>query len=149
MFEEFPELLSNVYGTPVKYLGIVGSREFVNLELIEKAIDWFPNVPIVTGDAKGVDTMAYHTGKMEGNIPIRVHACWQAHGNGAGLRRNPVIIDIAYAVVAFWDGESTGTLNLMKHAFNSHKPCIVVYDHPEGRWELVDREFARKYGWRY
>ena len=150
MFEEFPELLSNVYGTPVKYLGIVGSRQFANVELIEKVIDVLPvGTPIVTGDAKGVDTVAYLLGRELGNIPIRVTACWEAHGKGAGVRRNPIIIDIAYAVVAFWDGESTGTLNSMKHAFNSHKPCIVVYDDPEGRWELVDREFARKYGWRY
>lgn len=146
MFEEFPDVL----GIPPKYLGIVGSRNFANFELIEKAIEVFPvGTPIVTGDAKGVDTMAYHSGKKLGNTPIRVHACWQAHGKGAGLRRNPVIVDIAWAVLAFWDGESTGTLNSMKHAFNNRKPCIVVYDDPDGRWELIDREFARKYGWRY
>ena len=146
MFEDFPEML----GGDTKYLGIVGSRNFEHVELIEKVIEAFPvGTPLVTGDAKGVDTMAYHRGKITGNIPIRVHACWQAHGNGAGLRRNPVIIDIASAVVAFWDGESTGTLNSMKHAFNTHKPCIIVYDDPEGRWELIDREFARKHGWRY
>lgn len=143
MFQVFPNLLEK----KPKYLGIVGSQNFKNIDLIEQAIDAFPvGTPIVTGDAKGVDTVAYLLGKELGNIPIRVTACWGAHGRGAGKRRNPIIIDIATSVIAFWDGESPGTLNSIKHAYDGMKPCLIVYDDPEGRWELA-HEVAKRYGW--
>lgn len=131
-----------------RFVGIVGSRGYECLHHVQDLVDALPPKScIVTGDAKGIDTYAYHLGKKSGNIPIRVTACWEAHGRGAGPRRNPVIIELSNIVLAFWDGKSTGTLSSMTLAYKACKPCYVMIDDPCAHWQVCDEQFLERYGW--
>ncbi len=129
-----PDVSKHVVGAT--YVGFVGSQGYAHLDYVRDTIISLPPCTcIVTGDAKGVDTYAYHVAKKQGTIPIRVHACWEAHGRGAGMRRNPVIVDISEVVLAFWDGKSPGTINSIGACVSSDTPCFVLLDEDTSSWE--------------
>lgn len=59
-------------------------------------------------------------------IEIKVPANWQLHGKAAGPIRNEVMVQICHRVVAFWDGESRGTLNSINLANKYNKKVEIV-----------------------
>lgn len=71
---------------------------------------------VVSGTAKGVDTLGEVWAKEE-NIPIeRYPADWDQHGKAAGHIRNSQMANNAEALVAVWDGVSRGTKNMIDTA---------------------------------
>lgn len=46
----------------------------------------------------------------------RFPADWEQHGKSAGHIRNAKMADNADALIAFWDGESKGTKNMIDNA---------------------------------
>lgn len=104
------------------YLGIVGSRTFsdYNLfkqkisEIVQKLLNKCNKVVFVSGGAKGADTFARKYAK-ENNIEIiEFIPDWEKFGKSAGFKRNETIIDKSDLLVAFWDGQSKGTLHDLK-----------------------------------
>jgi hypothetical protein len=68
-------------------------------------------VEIVTGDANGAD-LAARAFAANHNLPLVVFAAkWDVHGKSAGPMRNSEIVEYAEWCIAFWDGESRGTLD--------------------------------------
>lgn len=58
-------------------------------------------------------------------------ADWKAHGKAAGPRRNQEMADAgADLCLAFWDGESRGTLDMIQRAVRAGIPVRIV---PGGR----------------
>lgn len=95
-------------------IAVVGSREFSEPERVRAFIASLPpHTIIVSGMARGVDTIAREAAIERGLNIIDVPAQWQAHGRGAGFRRNGIIVEISDEVVAFWDGESKGTAHTL------------------------------------
>ena len=111
-------------------LAVVGSRGFVNkhriyLELY-KFFKKYPDLELVSGGARGVDTIAEHFAKDVG-IPIKVfHAQWDLYGRSAGYKRNHLIWDYADQGIAFWDGESKGTAHSFELAKERNKKLLVI-----------------------
>lgn len=99
---------------------IAGGKDFNNYELLKasclkllvnKLQD--SNVVIFSGGAIGADTLAIKFAK-EMNLPFKVfEADWENKGKGAGMIRNKEMLLYADATIAFWDGKSAGTKNMI------------------------------------
>lgn len=97
---------------------IAGSRTVTDLAIIETAIRKadFPITEVVSGGARGVDTLGEEYAKKNG-IPIkRFPANWDKYGKSAGYKRNVQMAEYADALIAVWDGESRGTMHMINIA---------------------------------
>ena len=110
---------------------IAGCRHFrhpADLELIEEAVrkSGFAVTEVVSGMAKGIDTLALRYAERHG-LPVKeMWANWNAHGHWAGGIRNKRMAEYADAVICIWDNHSTGTENMIKQARFYKKPCFVL-----------------------
>jgi len=76
-------------------------------------------VGVVSGGARGVDTLAIALAKERALATQELEANWDRWAVAAGMFRNADIIAKADWVVAFWDGlakVSKGTLNTIRRA---------------------------------
>lgn len=96
---------------------IAGSRSFDNYEKLESTMDDLvkdlSEVTILSGCARGADQLGIEWAIKRGYNVERYPADWQKHGKSAGILRNVEMADNANALVAFWDGESRGTLHMI------------------------------------
>jgi hypothetical protein len=75
-----------------------------------------PITSILSGTAAGIDQMGENWAACR-SIPIsRWPADWRTFGRAAGPRRNQQMAENADALIAFWDGQSPGTKNMIDHA---------------------------------
>jgi hypothetical protein len=119
-------------------VAVVGSRSFNNyvyLWEVLHAIDLrlcvnkgSPIHEIISGGARGADTLAEQFAKKE-NLPLKVFpAEWDKYGKSAGFRRNQQIVDNCDILIAFWDGESRGTKHSIDLATKQNKPVYIYTD---------------------
>lgn len=96
---------------------IAGGREFNDYPLMLKEVKRFideqdidvRHLTIVSGTARGADSLAIKLAE-DYNIPvIKMPADWDTHGKSAGYKRNTEMAQIATHLLAFWDGKSKGT----------------------------------------
>lgn len=108
-------------------LGIVGSRKFHDYAVLCRVVEQVKgNVSvIVSGGAKGADTLAEKYARENGIELIVYPANWALYGKSAGFRRNESIVAHADAVIAFWDGSSRGTLHTIELAKRAGVPVFV------------------------
>lgn len=111
-------------------LAIVGSRTFGNYTLLSESIknlqdfDLIEN--IITGGAKGADSLAARFAAGHSIECIELLPDWRHYGRGAGLVRNKQIISLCDLCIAFWDGQSKGTKADIALCEKMGKPCLVV-----------------------
>ena len=115
-------------------LAVVGSREFPDLDLVwtfvEKVARARPDTIIVSGGARGVDTVAAAAARMSGLKVEELRPDWNAHGILAGFERNSRIVESCDRMVAFWDGVSGGTRDSIEKAAALGKKYQVVGPRP-------------------
>lgn len=121
---------SNKMNEEIK-LAIVGGRDYTDYQTFTKIVDEYirefgtPSL-IISGGAKGVDTMAYNYAKTL-NIPVEVLAPeWNKYGKQAGLLRNTDIIEASTHVLALPTDKSRGTYDSIRKAQNAKKHLKVV-----------------------
>ena len=131
-------------------IAIVGGRDFFDYDLLKETLLSAPGLDfiytkldsadtnnvkynIVSGGAKGADSLAEEFAKEFGLDMIVFHADWKQYGRGAGMMRNKQIISESDIVFAFWDGKSKGTKNSIDHAIKQNKPLTIVYYGKEQR----------------
>ena len=94
---------------------IAGSRSITDYQYFLKimsAAPWNPTM-VLSGMAKGVDTMGEQWAR-ENNIPLEFYpADWDKYGKRAGYLRNEEMAKYADALIAIWDGESKGTKHMI------------------------------------
>lgn len=116
---------------------VVGSRDFNDYSFMKQKLDYLlqyhkGKVVIVSGGAKGADTLAERYAK-ENNYPMVVmKAEWNKYGNAAGFIRNRKMQEyISKAdkrgVVAFWKNKSKGTAHNFELAEHFNNP-IRIYE---------------------
>ena len=129
-------------------LVVCGCRDFSDYKLLSKEIDSFlknivnnHSVIIVSGGANGADKLGERYAHEHG-FEVELHpALWEQFGKTAGVRRNQEMADVSDAVIAFWDGESRGTKNMIDCAREASIPCKVVqYQRKESTMELIDNK---------
>jgi len=109
-------------------LAIIGSRGFNDYTLLRSVLDPYKDVItlVVSGGAKGADSLAERWAKENG-IQVKIFLPdWDKHGKKAGLLRNDDIIKNSDGVVAFWDGSSRGTQHSIELAKKQNKKIKII-----------------------
>lgn len=106
-------------------VAVIGSRGFKNYEAMVEELKKLPVDVIVSGGAKGADSLAEKYATVANIETLIFPADWKKYGKRAGFVRNKDIIDNCDYVVAFWDGSSSGTLNSLQYAKSTNKPIFL------------------------
>ena len=94
---------------------IAGGRDFNNANLVTETMNELNIIvsEVVCGDAKGADTLGEAWASANG-IPVKHYpAAGDTYGRSAGIIRNKQMAEYADFLVAFWDGKSHGTKNMI------------------------------------
>ena len=117
-----------------KYFKVIvaGSRNYNNKEFIYNKLDILLSkvnkpVQIVSGLAKGVDSIAVDYAQDKGLYLKTFEAHWDKHGKKAGILRNIEMGDYADALIAFRLNNSTGTSHMINYA-KSKNLKIRIYE---------------------
>ena len=98
---------------------IGGCRDYNNYEVFSEFVSECiskinsENIVILSGHCSGVDEMAEKYAKEKGYELEIYPADWKKYGKAAGPKRNKEMVRNSNAVIAFWDGKSRGTKNLI------------------------------------
>lgn len=85
------------------------------------------DVEIVSGGAYGADFLAEKYAKENGYKLKVIKANWNEFGKSAGPIRNSQMADYADALIAFWDGKSKGTKNMIETAKKKGLKVKIFY----------------------
>lgn len=109
-------------------IAIVGSRNFTNYEFAKRFLLEFIQQEdvIISGGAKGADTIAEQFADELGNEKIIYKPDWDKYGKSAGMIRNGKIVEDCDYVIAFWDNKSRGTADTIRKAQNLNKQVIKI-----------------------
>lgn len=111
-------------------LAVVGSRSFTDYGLlageIENTYKEFEIECIISGGARGADTLGAQFAKEKGIPLVELKPEWEKYGKKAGFIRNIDVINECTHCIAFWDGESHGTKHDIDLCDQRGKPCKVV-----------------------
>lgn len=117
-------------------IAIIGGRDFDNYELLKQTLLSAPELDfntngtvysVVSGGAKGADSLAERFAEEYGLNIIVFPADWKRYGRGAGIIRNKEIISKSDIVFAFWDGKSKGTKSSIDLAKKQNKQLTIIY----------------------
>jgi predicted Rossmann fold nucleotide-binding protein DprA/Smf involved in DNA uptake len=110
-------------------LAVIGSRNFNDYEQLKKEINKLSFSKdineIISGGAKGADSLAEKYAN-EYRIKLTVFKPDWNIGKHAGFLRNTQIIESSDAVIAFWDGQSKGTLDSLNKAKKLNKIVVII-----------------------
>ena len=111
---------------------IAGCRDFTDYELLREKCDYhlqnlrLEDIVIVSGHASGADSLGERYAQERGFQLETYPADWKAHGRAAGPIRNAKMARVAHALIAFWDGKSRGTKNMIDTARKHNLQVAVV-----------------------
>ena len=106
---------------------VAGSRTIQDNASISKAIKstGLKITEMGSGNARGVDTIAENYASVH-HIPFtNFPAYYDLYGKPAGAIRNDKIVAWADALVAVWDGQSSGTRDLIRAMNKADKPVFL------------------------
>lgn len=102
---------------------IAGGRDFSDYALLCEKCDTLlsqkrlnHSITIVSGTARGTDSLGERYANERGYPIQRFAPDWKHVGKAAGFIRNAQMSGVADALIAFWDGRSKGTANMIAAA---------------------------------
>ena len=122
---------------------VAGGRDFHNYKVLAAVLTQYlsestEKAAIVSGGANGADAQGERYAR-EYRMELHIYpAEWQTYGKRAGFIRNAAMAHIADELVAFWDGRSRGTLNMIEQMMRLGKPA-AVFDY-DGHSRLLPRQ---------
>lgn len=104
-------------------------EDFFNLKMNE-VMAGYSEAEIISGHASGADTLAERYAKANGYQLHVKPADWKRYGRAAGPIRNKEMLEYAKEVeepilIAFWDGKSKGTKNMIEQSRKAGFECYV------------------------
>lgn len=114
---------------------IAGSRTFNDAKLLEETMDHLlankDKVLIISGGARGADTLAENYANKKGYKTLIMPAEWNKYGKSAGYRRNAKMHEALACFedrgcVLFWDGKSKGTQHNIPLANEHSTPIRII-----------------------
>ena len=112
---------------------IAGGRQFNDYGLLSAKCDGILSqkrmthkIIIISGTARGADTLGERYARERGYTVERFPADWNTLGKRAGYVRNCQMADNADALIVFWDGESPGTKNMVEIARERNLAVRVI-----------------------
>lgn len=110
---------------------IAGSRTVTDYGIVDMAVliarreKGFDITEIVSGGAKGVDSLGELLAR-ENQIPVKLFlAEWGKYGKRAGYLRNTQMANYADALIAVWDYRSPGTRHMIHQMEGKGKPVYI------------------------
>lgn len=116
---------------PIRVI-VAGGREFNDAPLMRSKLDTYiggrTDVRTVSGGARGADKLGERYAESKGlPRPLIVPADWDTFGRkAAGPIRNQRMSWLSSHLVAFWDGDSPGTKNMIETALRDGLETRVV-----------------------
>lgn len=112
---------------------VAGGRDFADYKKLCSGIDDFlrnkigtHNITIISGHANGADKLAERYAREHG-MKLEIYpAEWERYGNAAGPIRNKRMSESADAVIAFWNGKSQGTKNMIDCAIQENLTYKII-----------------------
>lgn len=113
---------------------IAGGRDFTDYEYMSKELSKLlfnsspfdgDSITIISGMAKGADTLAIQYADEHQMTKILFPANWKKYPIIAGFLRNEDMLRIATHVIAFWDGKSSGTKHMIDIAEEKGIPVWI------------------------
>jgi hypothetical protein len=109
---------------------IAGGRTFKDYNLLslkcDKILSQQTEIEIISGTAYGADKLGEKYANDKGYKLSQFPADWNKFGKKAGYIRNEEMANYGDALIAFWDGESKGTKNMIDIARNL-KVKVIKY----------------------
>jgi hypothetical protein len=108
---------------------IAGSREIRDYSILIEAVKECPweITEVVSGTAQGPDRLGQRYAR-ENKLPLyNFPAAWKRHGVVAGVIRNTEMAKNAQALLAIWDGRSTGTSHMISEARKLNLHVYIKY----------------------
>ncbi|MAT51550.1 MAG: hypothetical protein CMK32_10245 [Porticoccaceae bacterium] len=108
---------------------IAGGRDYKLTDEGRRMLDILrPTITeVVSGKARGADSEGERWANENG-IPVKgFPADWGAHGKAAGPIRNQQMADYAEQLIAFWDGKSSGTRDMIRRAVAKRITVHVIF----------------------
>lgn len=108
---------------------VCGGRDFSDLEHLETSLNhcrkWWKLTRIITGGAKGADTLAHNWAARSGLSTLIIYADWDTHGKGAGFIRNREMLNQQPEVVIAFKG-GNGTENMIQITRQAGIPVFII-----------------------
>lgn len=100
---------------------IAGGREFSDYNTLKRKCDYYLQnikepVEVISGHASGADALGERYANEKGYKITMFPADWKRYGKSAGPIRNRQMAEYADVLIAFWDGISLGTKNMIDQA---------------------------------
>ena len=110
---------------------VAGGRKFTDRALVISTLNLIERrsgmkLIIVSGCANGADSFGEFWAKQYERKIIPFPANWDKYGNDAGHIRNMDMAMYAEALLAFWDGVSTGTKDMINQAIDNNLYVKVI-----------------------
>ena len=106
-------------------IAVIGSRTFTDYDLVKDTLRCIHITEIVSGGDTGADQLAEKYAQ-EKNIPLTVIPHTE-HPETPGSSRSYSIISTAQMIIAFWDGKSPGTGDLIRYAQQKGRKTVIKY----------------------
>ena len=115
-------------------LVVAGTREYANQEEIWARLDKYHarckeqgiDLVIIEGEARGPDLISRWWAEARG-VPFKPFpADWDEHGKAAGFIRNELMAKAGTHVLAFWDGVSNGTNDMIERGMKYQRRVLVI-----------------------
>jgi hypothetical protein len=113
---------------------IAGGRDFNDYDFLADETSRFiienvgrqEEVIIISGLAKGADTLGCQLAQ-ECGYPLEGFAAeWGRYGRSAGIKRNKLMAKSGTHLLAFWDGKSRGTMHMIDFAYEQGLVVKVI-----------------------
>jgi hypothetical protein len=107
---------------------VTGSRTWTDADAIDATLSRYAlaGAEFVHGGAGGADQMAADWCRLWSVGETMFLPDYATHGSRAPHVRNDAMLDVAGAVVAFWDGKSRGTKSVIEKAEKRSIPVEVI-----------------------
>lgn len=115
-------------------LVVAGTREYSNRDEIFARLDKYhqrckdagTELIIIEGEARGPDLISREWAEARG-VPFRPYpADWDEYGKRAGFIRNEEMAKVGTHVLAFWDGQSNGTNDMIERGLKYQRRVLVI-----------------------
>lgn len=125
-----PSNVDKFDGSNNQSLAIVGSRTITDEAFVNRILNAYKYifgmpVKVVSGGARGIDTIGEKWADKNNIDKLIFPAEWDKYGKSAGFIRNEDIIKNCDVCLAIWDGGSNGTKNDFEHCKKYHKDLIL------------------------
>jgi len=123
---------------------IAGTTTIKDFDVVKAAIEksGFEISEVVSGSARGVDSLGELWAKRR-NIPVtRFPAEWSRYGRSAGPIRNRQMAEYAEALIAVWNGRSRGTRDMIRQARRNGLKVFIFLVEEGGCPEAMEQRFV-------